>query len=859
MMSKIPPPASRPKRVDLHCHSVASTEADEAALLAIGCPESFSKPAGVHAQAKSRGMDFVTITDHDSVDGVAEILHLPDVFAGEEVTCYFPEDGCKMHVLVWGLTRDDHAALQAVANDIYQIARYIEEHNLAHAVAHPVYRQNDVLERWHLERLILLFKGFECLNGAHSPAHRVALESIIDTLTPESIDELAQRHKLPVRWPQPWIKSRTAGSDDHALLNIGRTWTEFPAECTTAAGLLECLRTARCQPAGEAGSSIKLAHNFLGVATNYASSRLGGNDMLQMLIGTGRPMRKRDAITMVAKQKLRRVGRRVRKGISRGLRLRPASAGGTALFSELCETSITSRIAEHPALCDALRFGRAPLTEHEEVFKLIGSLQRDVTQGICKNVSDGLARGDISSVFDSLSAVAAQQFLMFPYYFSLFHQNREREHFPRITGLGAQRTPESLHIGVFTDSIDTAGNLPHFTASIAAQAAGRDLKFCVHTCGEQPAPGQSWQKHFKPLATIPSALRSQPFAIPPIAEILEWADRQQFDVIHAETFGPMGLVGWIAAKMLRIPFVAAFHADVAGLIRAATGDFRLSMTASAAAGWFYQQADAVLIRSRSSEKLLASLGVDAKKIVMLPAEYDAETFKPVRDASYWQRRGIREPRTLLYHGPVSSERNLALLAEAFEQVCTVRRDVALVVVGEGPYLKTLQKRLKHLPAYFNPPQSKHLAVSPTRASDCAASDLLVLPSSIECDGQCVIEAQACGLPVMVSDQGAASEMMDDNLSGMVLAANKPREWADAINALLNDEPRRLRMSRTASQRMARFAHWRILGTLLEQYGAVFTARAKRCNPGETVSGEAAATEAPVQARHAQTDLEVTAS
>src|SRR5271169_3163382 len=97
-------PTMNCKRVDLHCHSRASTEADEAVLQAIRCPESYSEPGEVYAQAKQRGMDFVTITDHDSIGGVEELADRPDVLVGEEVTCYFPEDLCKIHLLVWGIT-----------------------------------------------------------------------------------------------------------------------------------------------------------------------------------------------------------------------------------------------------------------------------------------------------------------------------------------------------------------------------------------------------------------------------------------------------------------------------------------------------------------------------------------------------------------------------------------------------------------------------------------------------------------------------------------------------------------------------------------------------------------------------------
>ena len=85
-------------------------------------------------------------------------------------------------MLVYGIDPAIHESLQSRARNIYDVAEYIEQNQIAHAVAHPIYRQNDKLERWHLERLLLLFKGFECLNGAHSALHREAFEPLLDRL-----------------------------------------------------------------------------------------------------------------------------------------------------------------------------------------------------------------------------------------------------------------------------------------------------------------------------------------------------------------------------------------------------------------------------------------------------------------------------------------------------------------------------------------------------------------------------------------------------------------------------------------------------------------------------------------------------
>ena len=95
-------------KADLHVHSKFSKRPTEWILQKIGCPESFTEPRQLYKIAKQRGMTLVTITDHNMIDGCLEIAHLPDTFISEEVTAYFPEDQCKVHVLVYNITEKIH-------------------------------------------------------------------------------------------------------------------------------------------------------------------------------------------------------------------------------------------------------------------------------------------------------------------------------------------------------------------------------------------------------------------------------------------------------------------------------------------------------------------------------------------------------------------------------------------------------------------------------------------------------------------------------------------------------------------------------------------------------------------------------
>ena len=99
-------------RCDLHVHSRYSTDSGNYALRRARLGESYTDPERVYRVCKQRGMQLVTISDHNTVEGALRISHLADTFLSVEVTTRFEEDDVPLHVLVWNLTEEDHADLQ---------------------------------------------------------------------------------------------------------------------------------------------------------------------------------------------------------------------------------------------------------------------------------------------------------------------------------------------------------------------------------------------------------------------------------------------------------------------------------------------------------------------------------------------------------------------------------------------------------------------------------------------------------------------------------------------------------------------------------------------------------------------------
>lgn len=270
-------------RIDLHVHSRFSKRPSAWVLKKIGCPESFTEPLDIYRIANERGMTHVTISDHNRIEGALEIAHLPNTFVSEEITTYFPDDGCKLHVLALDINERQHEDIQKLRANVFDLVPYLHAQGIVHVLAHALHAVNDRLTLEHFEKLLLLFKNFE-LNGARNDIANQGLQAVLASLTPATIDELSDRHGIQPVFSEPWKKGLTGGSDDHSSLNIARIYTEVTGAQTVAEGLTGIGR-GLSRDVRQASLPQTMAHNFYSIAFQYYRSkfnleRFEGKDIL---------------------------------------------------------------------------------------------------------------------------------------------------------------------------------------------------------------------------------------------------------------------------------------------------------------------------------------------------------------------------------------------------------------------------------------------------------------------------------------------------------------------------------------------------------------------------------------------------
>src|SRR5437588_2989482 len=543
-------------RCDLHIHSRFSARSEEWLFRRFDFPDSYSDPRQLHRLLRERGMDFVTITDHDTIDGNLEIAELPGTFISEEVTTYFPQDPCKIHVLAWGITEAQHANIVQLRDNIFDLQSYLQRQAIAHSVAHPLYNINGKLEVAHLERLILLFKHFESINGLRDALLSTLAPELLSSLTPQKIEEFANRHNLQPTHPEPWRKIFTAGSDDHGGKFVAGAYTETP-KAKTAADFLGHVRNSECEPRGEGGTPLALSHGFYNTVSCFIRDRFTENlgataPLLETMFS--RFMEGRDPTEFTLREKATFIA----QGVMSGKIFNLAKPRNVSLWKGL------SKHFAQPKVKARLAREMKGVTEPERrTFLMANLVCEQLAFRLFEKFVQQIRTGNLIESMQALSGIAPIIVLLSPYLYGFHSQAPSRrwlrDIFLKMTG-SIPPELQNRKRAWFTDTLDDVNGVATTIRKMTAAAVAAGDKLIVVTSRQRLTIHDIPIKNFRPIGEFElPEYELQRLSFPPIMQILDYIQREQFTEIIISTPGPMGLVGLLAAKMLNLKTSGIYH------------------------------------------------------------------------------------------------------------------------------------------------------------------------------------------------------------------------------------------------------------------------------------------------------------
>jgi len=338
-----------------------------------------------------------------------------------------------------------------------------------------------------------------------------------------------------------------------------------------------------------------------------------------------------------------------------------------------------------------------------------------------------------------------------------------------------------MRICLFTDTIGDLNGVSRFIQDMAEQSLLYNHDIQVISSTAKYCPKAPNIHNFQPSFRFPMPFYGDlDIALPPTKGIRKKIKELQPDMIHISTPGAVGYLGLKIAKELNIPFSGTYHTDFPAYIKDNTRSEILKKMTDRTMAWFYK--DFKLIFSRSKEYidvLKDDIGFNPEMVKIIKPGTNLNKFNPKhRDNAYWQEHGINENATIaLYVGRITKEKNIPFLLDLWKEYVTENSfdSIYLVLVGEGGLKKDALKLYDYNVRYLGPIVGKELS------KIYASSDFFIFPSLTDTLGQVVMESQASGLPVIVSNIGGPQSLVNkDKQSGFVVDADDKQGWLSAI-------------------------------------------------------------------------------
>ena len=763
-------------KADLHLHSWYSDRPSEWILRKLGIPDSLSEPRKLYETLRVSGHDFVTLTDHNTLGAARDLRGLEGFIPGMEITTYFPEDHCKVHLLAWNLGEAEEMEVEKLRPNIFELAKFLRQEGIVHAVAHPLLHLDGKMKPDHFEKLILLFQVFEKVNGLRSPLGQEVAFACCSALTEKKIRELADRHGIEPVGGTPWKKSWMGGSNDHCGLYAGQVWTEVPGARDVEV-FLRGVERGEGVVHGQGGDPARLVNGLFHVIFDFLRLKIGhraprGSDLLLRIVNRflagENPLeisfldKARYAVEMVTSGKILDFWKSPEGGLSKEL---------SAYLNQASTREELQKVLE------------AEQVPERRSFRLASKVMNDVGFRIVTRFIGKAEKGDFLGGLEPLAGVLPLGLATAPYLYSFHALRSDRRMWGEVTERFLGERPKILQNyrkAWFTDTLEDVNGVARTirTMAKAGRESGADITILTSRPGFSPEPGVM---NFQPVGvfTIPE-YDLQKLSFPPILDVIDHIAQSGYTELILSTPGPMGLAGLMAANVLGLRTSAIYHTDFPQYARFLSEDDPLvEGIAWNYMHWFYSQMDRVYVNSQSYMDRWVDRGLPREKLEILPRGLETDLFSTKhRKEDFWKKRGAAG-KVALYVGRISKEKELDFLARVAVKI-PKSAGVTFAFVGEGPFLEELKRKV---------PQGIFTGVlhGEELAQAYASADLFVFPSTTDTYGNVVVEAMASGLPVVVSNQGGPAELLRDPKDGERVVAGDLANWVAAIQRLAAQE------------------------------------------------------------------------
>ncbi len=308
-------------------------------------------------------------------------------------------------------------------------------------------------------------------------------------------------------------------------------------------------------------------------------------------------------------------------------------------------------------------------------------------------------------------------------------------------------------------------------------------------------------------------------AFPTISELKRIFKEENIDIVHIILPMSGSIMAIKAAKSLNIKIVAHSHSQPENLFMDMPKIIQptLNRMWNSYLMWTYSKASSLIYPSEMAKTLLDKLSKRNQMSHVISNGINTKEFKPILIGDFYNKYNIpKDTIKLLFVGRLFPEKSIDTIIKAIPHILLKHQNIHIMIVGGG-YLKSKLEKLTHDLKADKFVTFLGLVSEEDKILAYNASDIFILPSLAELEGMVVLEAMACGKPIIISDSiMSASRFFVDN-NGFLFETKNAKDLAEKVISLIKDKDLREKMGKVSLEKSKNYDIEKSVDRLEEAY------------------------------------------